>query len=143
MRLSRTTTFLLTGLLTAGLVLPVLSQTKDGQKNSKKISADDIKKQQESLVKDYKDFEENLLRLAEHVKETDPAKAQMIRDALKKSSSARIEDRMKAVARLLASDELGNASESQKELIASLKNHHALYPADKEHGGRPLEPKLP
>ena len=30
-----------------------------------------------------------------------------------------------------------------QRLIASLKKHHALYPVDKKHGGKPLEPILP
>ena len=30
-----------------------------------------------------------------------------------------------------------------KGLIAAMKDHGALYPVDKEEGGKPLEPKMP
>ena len=122
MRFSRFHVFALTTLLAVGLAVPLFGQPKAKGKPSKdeaeRIAA---AKKQEEIKNKYKKFEAALLTMANYLQKTNPHKADLIRQALAKSQSERIENRMAKIVGMLNKEEFSDAVEAQGELVGRLQ----------------------
>jgi hypothetical protein len=83
--------------------------------------AEPLSSRQEALVLRYQRFETTLLQLAEYLRQTDPDRAELLVRALGKSKETRIPDQLQAIAKLLASDQLGDAVDSQDTVVAQMQ----------------------
>lgn len=81
----------------------------------------DLAAAQEGLAVRYQRFENTLLQLAEYMRKSDPARADLLVRAIGKSKEGRIPDQFRTLVELLKSDQLGDATESQADVIQRME----------------------
>ena len=90
-------------------------ETTPSSENEQPLSA-----RQEALVMRYRRFENSLLQLAEYLRRTDPARADLLVRAIGKSKENRIPEQMQQLVQLLERGQLGDAMERQEDVVARM-----------------------
>ena len=96
---------------------PAISTEDTGKSVTPKTLRDD----QLAVSGRYARFERMLTQMADILGRQDPERADLLRRAIGKGREGRISEQIKDVVALIESGELGNASEKQAEIIASLQ----------------------
>jgi hypothetical protein len=78
--------------------------------------------EQETLGQRYQQFENLLLQLSEHLRKTDPERADLLVRALGQSKHGRILSQMEQTSGLITKGQLGDAIDQQDELVKQLFN---------------------
>ncbi len=78
--------------------------------------------EQETLGQRYQQFENLLLQLSEHLRKTDPERADLLVRALGQSKHGRILSQMEQTSGLITKGQLGDAIDQQDELVKQLLN---------------------
>lgn len=105
---------LMAALLVAAAPLPAL------QAETPPVEPPKLSSQQDAIALRYQRFTNTLLQLAEYLRKTDPARADLLIRAISKSNEQRIDDQMRQLVELLKRDQLGDAIDGQAELIPRL-----------------------
>ena len=71
----------------------------------------------------YRQFDRTLQKMADYLRKTDPAKADILVRAIRLSKETRVSDQMNRVVQLLEGEQFGSAIERQDDVLASL---HAM-----------------
>lgn len=79
-----------------------------------------LERQQEMAAR-YRQFDATLQKMADYLRETDPAKADIIIRAIRLSRENRVSDQMSRVVQLLENEQFGVASERQDDVLASMQ----------------------
>ena len=79
-----------------------------------------LSSRQESVALRYQRFENSLNQLAEHLRKTDPDRADLLFRAIGKSKEGRVSDQLKQVVDLLKKDQLGDALEGQQSAVEQM-----------------------
>lgn len=79
-----------------------------------------LSSRQESVALRYQRFENSLNQLAEHLRKTDPDRADLLFRAIGKSKEGRISDQLKQIVDLLKKDQLGDALEGQQSAVEQM-----------------------
>ncbi|MFQ5732972.1 MAG: hypothetical protein ACE5KM_13610, partial [Planctomycetaceae bacterium] len=128
MRFSRFRVSAVAALLAVGLAMPLFGQPKVSKtaKDEAAAKAAAVRKKQEDIKNRYKKFEAALLTMATYLQKTNPHKADLIRQALAKSQTERIENRMGKIVAMLNKEEFSDAVEAQGELVGRLQGIYDL-----------------
>ncbi len=78
---------------------------------------------QREVANRYRQFDRTLQKMADYLRKTDPAKADILVRAIRLSKEARLSDQMNRVVQLLEGEQFGSAVERQDDVLASL---HAM-----------------
>jgi hypothetical protein len=90
------------------------------QEAAAKPAEADLPNSQEALAARYQRFENTLQQLAEYLRKTDPARADLIVRAIGKSKETRVPDQMQALIELLKQERLGDAISQQQDLSVQM-----------------------
>lgn len=75
---------------------------------------------QEAVALRYQRFENSLNQLAEHLRKTDPDRAELLFRAIGKSKEGRVADQLKQVVELLKKEQLGDALDGQQSAVEQM-----------------------
>lgn len=85
-------------------------------------SGESLPARQQALRERMQRLETRMLKLAESLAETEPQKAERLRDGLQLSGKQRLKARLEALVELLHRDKLSDADHEQRKLIADLES---------------------
>jgi hypothetical protein len=96
-------------------------ETRDSQRAESARPAEPTLAERQRLVRDrLQRLESSMLKLSGLLAESEPAKAERLRDALRLAGSRRIKERIKQLTTLLETDQLSEADRQQELLLADL-----------------------